>query len=78
MSVARQMKLEGVRPGVPDLYCPEWKLWVEMKRQKGGRLSADQRGWIAYLESIGDAVIVGKGAEDASRQVLEWLSSRER
>lgn len=78
MSVARKMKQEGVRPGVPDLCCPEWRLWIEMKRQSGGRLSADQKDWIAYLEGIGDTVIVGKGAMDASRQVLEWLSSRER
>ena len=78
MSVAKQMKREGVSPGVPDLYCPEWRMWVEMKRQKGGRLSADQQDWIGYLESIGDTVIVGKGAEDASRQVIECLSKRER
>ena len=78
MSVARKMKQEGVRPGVPDLCCPEWRLWIEMKRQTGGRLSADQKDWIVYLEGIGDTVIVGKGAQDASRQVLEWLSSRER
>jgi hypothetical protein len=67
------MKAEGVRPGVPDLFVPEWRLWVEMKRQKGGRLSADQKDWITYLEAIGDTVIVGKGANDASRQVVRFL-----
>ena len=73
MSVAKKMKAEGVRPGVPDLFVPEWRLWVEMKRQKGGRLSADQKDWITYLEAIGDTVIVGKGANDASRQVVRFL-----
>lgn len=78
MSVAKKMKEEGVSAGVPDLYCPEWRLWVEMKRRTGGRLSPDQKDWIAHLEGIGDTVIIGKGAEDASRKVLEWLSRRER
>ena len=69
---ARKLKAEGVVPGVPDLFVPEWSLWVEMKRAKGGRLSPDQREVIAYLESIGHSVVVGHGAEDASRQLIEW------
>jgi len=76
VSVAKKMKAEGVCPGVPDLYVPAWRLWIEMKRRKGGRLSAEQREWAEYLEGIGDTVIVGKGAEDASRQVLEFLRAR--
>lgn len=78
MSVAKRMKAEGVRPGVPDLFVPEWCLWVEMKRQKGGRLSAEQRDWIEYLEGVGHAVIVGRGATDASEKVMKWLSKQER
>lgn len=72
ISVAKKMKIEGVKPGVPDLYVPHWHLWIEMKRASGGRLSPEQREWIDYLESIGDSVIVGKGATDASRKVLQW------
>lgn len=76
MSVAKKMMEEGVKAGVPDLFVPEWRLWIEMKRQSGGRLSQDQRDWIEYLEGVGYAVIVGYGATDASRKVLEWLSSK--
>lgn len=76
MSVAKAMKREGVKPGVPDLFIPEWNLWVEMKRQKGGRLSPDQKAWIEYLERVGHTVIVGLGATDASKQVLEWRSKQ--
>lgn len=72
MSVARQLKAEGVVPGVPDLCIPAWGLWVEMKRTKGGKLSDDQMAMMAYLESIGQKVIVGLGATDASRKVLQW------
>lgn len=64
-AVAAKLKATGTVAGVPDLYVPALHLWVEMKRQKGGVLSAVQKDWIEYLESIGDTVIVGKGWEDA-------------
>ena len=76
ISVAKKMKAEGVKAGVPDLYVPVWKLWIEMKRKKGGRLSPDQKDWIEYLEGIGDTVLVCNGATYASRQVLEFLQER--
>ena len=63
--------MEGVVRGVPDLYVPAWNLWVEMKRVSGGRLSPDQKEMITYLENIGHKVILGKGAGDASKKVLE-------
>ena len=65
-TTAARLKAEGVVPGVPDLYIPAWRTWVEMKRQKGGSLSKDQRKVIAYLESCGDRVIVARGWEDAA------------
>ena len=77
ISVAKKLKAEGVKAGVPDLYIPEWHLWIEMKRVSGGRLSPEQVEWIAYLKRIGDNVIVGKGATDASRQVLAFLQARQ-
>ena len=70
---AMRLKLEGVTPGIPDLYIPAWRLWIEMKRRKGGVLSKDQNEIITYLESIGDSVIVGKGWEDARSKVLDFL-----
>jgi hypothetical protein len=63
------LKAEGVSPGVPDLFVPEWLLWVEMKKESGGVVSPVQRDWITYLESIGHRVIVGRGFEDAKRQI---------
>lgn len=77
ISVAKKMKAEGVKAGVPDLYVPEWKLWIEMKRQKDGRLSKDQKDWIEYLESVGDTVLVGYGAQDASAKVLGLVNGKD-
>ena len=76
MSVAKKMKDEGVKPGVPDLYIPAWHIWIEMKRQTGGRLSTDQKDWIAYLEGLGDTVLVAHGARDASVKLLSVLRER--
>lgn len=69
-SVAGRLKAEGVSKGVPDLYIPAWRVWVEMKRQKGGTVSQEQKDWHQYLASCGDFVIVGKGNQDAQRQII--------
>ena len=74
VSVAKRLKAEGVVSGVPDLFVPEWSLWIEMKRTKGGSVSKSQRDMIRYLENIGHKVIIGRGAADASRQILERLT----
>ena len=70
--VAQKLKAEGVVKGVPDLFIPEWRLWVEMKRRKGSYLSQDQKAVKEQLEQAGYAYIVGKGAEDAAEQVKEF------
>jgi len=55
-----RFKLEGVSAGVPDLYIPAWRTWIEMKRQKGGSLS-------------GDTWMMAKGCQDAQRQIIEKI-----
>jgi len=69
MAQGASLKAEGVTAGVPDLYVPAWGLWVEMKRSTGGVISPAQRDWVAYLEGIGHQVIIGRGFEDAKRQI---------
>ena len=70
-SAGANLKAEGVSAGVPDLFVPAWRLWVEMKRESGGVVSPTQRDWISYLESIEHQVIVGRGFEDAKEQVIK-------
>jgi len=70
-SAGASLKAEGVSAGVPDLFVPEWLLWIEMKRSTGGTVSPAQRDWISYLESIGHQVIVGRGFEDAREQIIK-------
>lgn len=66
---AVNLKSEGVRPGVPDLFVPARNLWIEMKRATGGKLSPEQKDWINYLNSIGHRAIVGHGAHDAMNKI---------
>jgi len=76
ITVAKRLKAEGVVRGIPDLFIPQWTLWVEMKRISGGQLSPEQKAMIQYLEGIGQKVIVAKGAGDASKQILEHLKEK--
>jgi len=75
-ATAGRLKVEGVVPGIPDLFVPEWKLWIEMKRTKGGVVSNEQQGMIDYLQSVGYRAIVCKGAENAKAQILEFLDEK--
>ena len=70
---AGRLKAEGVSAGVPDLFVPEWLLWIEFKRQKGGSVSKEQKEWHEYLDSIGQTVLICKGAEHAREIVLNFV-----
>jgi len=73
ITVAKRLKAEGVVRGIPDLFVPEWDLWIEMKRTQGGRLSPEQRDIIRKLENMGHTVIVGLGAAHASGLILDHV-----
>ena len=69
IAVATKMKATGAAKGVPDLFIPAWLCWIEMKREKGGSVSPEQRDWHAYLTGLGHHVIVGCGQEDAKEKM---------
>jgi len=75
IATATRLKVEGVSAGVPDLYVPAWRLWIEMKRQKGGRVDPAQADWHAYLETCGDMVIVCKGSDHAKELVRSYVAA---
>lgn len=66
-----QLKNEGMSPGFPDLEIPFLSLYIEMKTEKGGRVSPEQQKWIDYLRSIGKRAEVAKGAEEAKRITMD-------
>jgi len=71
-----KMKASGVLKGVSDLHVPELSLWLEMKKDRKGRLSKEQKEWGAYVESFGHKFIVGYGFEDAKDKVAHFMAER--
>ena len=78
---AARFKAEGVKAGVPDLFLPvpsgSWHgLFIELKRQKGGRVSDKQRQWLTDLEREGYRAELAFGWKDAAEIILDYLSGR--
>ncbi len=72
--VASKLKAEGVRPGYPDLNLLVARhgfsgLFIEMKREKGGSLTAQQADWLQWLSGQGFMAVVCKGF-DAGRDTI--------
>lgn len=76
---ALKLKRMGLKSGVPDLCIPLASgiyhgLYIELKRQKGGKVSESQKEWIGYLSESGYFVSVCNGFEAAKAVVLHYLS----
>lgn len=69
-NAASWMRAEGMVAGIPDLICPEWKLVIEMKRQKGSVISDEQRNMEFYFRKIGWHHYYAFGADDAKRKLM--------
>ena len=76
LATAARQKATGTVRGIPDLFVPEWLLGIEMKRQKGGKLSDEQKNIKKILESFQHSVIVPAGSADAEAQVTYFLSNK--
>jgi len=83
--VAKKMKAEGVKPGIPDIFLPVARggfhgLFVEMKTAsrkpvKGGKggLSDVQCEWIGDLRNQGYKVAVCYGRDEAILEITNYL-----
>lgn len=79
---AVRFKQAGVKAGVPDIFLPAPKggysgLFVELKRRKFGRVSEDQRLWIAQLREQGYRVEVCRGWLAAADTIMQYLKEGE-
>lgn len=79
--VAAELKREGVRAGVPDLLLPipsgiYHGLFIELKRQDGGRVSKEQKERIDDLNAAGYKVVVCAGFEAARAEIEAYLAAR--
>lgn len=60
----KRLKDEGVTPGVPDLFIPAYKLFIEMKTEKG-RLSVAQTMCQLELMGLGYHVVTCHSLDEA-------------
>ena len=75
---AHNLKLQGVKPGVPDIFLPCARgiyhgLFIELKRQKYGRVSEEQAVWIDRLNRLGYRAVICKGWEAARQEIESYL-----
>lgn len=73
---AGRLKMEGVLAGVPDLFIPSLKLWIEMKRKKGGVVSKEQKSVMNYLETVGYICYVAHGCDEAKLIIETVIGSK--
>lgn len=75
---AHNLKMQGVKRGVPDICLPVpahhyTGLYIELKRRNGGVVSREQREWLAALNRVGNKAVVCNGWEQARDVILEYL-----
>ena len=69
LSVAKKMKASGYVKGFPDN-----GMFIELKADKKGYASKEQKEWIEKLNSRGYYAVVCKGFEDAIEQITNYLN----
>ena len=63
---------QGMKKGYPDLFIPEYKLYIELKRRYGGVVSLEQMACHKKLRSFGYEVAVCHGAKEAYETVCKY------
>lgn len=71
----------GVRSGVPDLFLPvpmggKHGLFIEMKREDGGRLSESQRKWLGWLGELGYEATCCHGWREARVAIARYMGQQ--
>jgi len=77
---AIKMKRTGYVKGFPDLFIYEPRgefhgLAIEMKKEKGGTASPEQKRWQEQLRNREYCSYICKGSEEAIKQIDEYFQS---
>lgn len=78
---AHHLRLQGVKPGIPDIYIPCARggyngLFIELKRKQGGRVSEDQERVIKSLREQGYCAEVCRGWEEAAKTIERYMEGK--
>lgn len=81
---AIKFKRSGVKSGVPDICLPVPSrssslgqfhgLYIELKRQSGGKISDTQKFWIDFLNRNGYLAVVACGFDEARQIIINYLN----
>lgn len=77
---ARNLKLQGVKPGVPDMFLPipnkkYHGLFIELKHGKN-KPTKYQLEWIDYLNKAGYLAVICYGHEAAFKAIKNYIDER--
>jgi hypothetical protein len=77
---AIKMKRTGYVKGFPDLFIYEprgafYGLAIEMKKEKGGTASPEQKRWLEQLRNRGYASYICKGKDEAIKIIDEYFNT---
>lgn len=70
-----KLKAEGLVKGIPDLFLPQFQLFIEMKKRQGGVVSKEQLECHEKLRACGYTVVVARGAKCAWQEIQKILTS---
>lgn len=75
---ARNLKLQGVKRGVSDMFLPLCRggaagLWIELKTPDG-EPTAEQTDWIRRMSRAGYRALVAHGWDQARTEILKYLA----
>ena len=79
---AHNLRLQGVLPGVPDICLPCARggfhgLYIELKRQEGGRVSPAQKIMLDRLRGEGYRAEVCRGWQEAAKTIMNYMGVKE-
>ncbi len=82
LATGGRLKAMGLKKGVPDICLPVPRgkyhgLYVEMKREIGGKLTEEQYQWLKDLDKQGYAVTLCHGWRKASVEIETYLKIKE-
>jgi len=80
---AARFKAQGVKAGIPDIFLPAPRggycgMYIEMKRQEGGKVSDVQQEKILQLTDQDYYVVVCKGFDEAKAEIERYLNEPKR
>jgi hypothetical protein len=81
IGLAKKMKFAGNKKGVPDLWLPVRRgrhsgLVIELKKEVGGKVTPEQKVWLAKLKGEGFCACVCNGFTETINKLESYLKLR--